>query len=667
MKGYFHPRRIEARSDSPCATRILHSLRQSARRWLAIPVVLSAVALVSACGGHDDSNTAPATAQVGCDDSIKTAFKVSSTDVGGDTSVLLVRHFSKGEKLILPNSTLPSSVTPLVASADVCLVKVLVGPGLTSEPQTADSYSKGIGIEVWLPEKSAWNERIRTYGSGGYAGGFHTDITKLGPNAGQGAANQVAAFGNGYVVSHSDHGHVGGTLGNQGGGQGTWAMKADGSPNTVLWEDFSERSLHVESVIVKAMTKLYYGKVQKFAYWDGFSTGGRQGYKLIQKFPTDYDGYLVGAPAFNWSKLLLGENYAQVAMQNDLGHVIASRKINFASGRAVTTCDTLKLGLLTDPYSCQYDPAKDATTLCAGVRGENVVGTNADASSCMTLAEAKTLNKIWYGWTRDGSAPDPAVDNGNGVAVAANQLWYGNTRGTNLTGVNVAGVLPTAPGLSLASAAGPLTLSTDFLALALQIPAYGYSNFTNATGNGQSKYLTLTYSAFANAYDQALVENTQYFSYINTDDPDLTAARNAGVKVLHYHGLADEVIFSQGSVNYYNRAASAMGGISQLQNFDRLYLIPGLAHDSTLSRAGQINPTTLGIIDGNTIPLPQGSVGRDELFKAMSNWVENGAAPGRIELSSGDGKQTLPICVYPQKATYKGTGPVTSSASYDCL
>jgi Tannase and feruloyl esterase len=354
-------------------------------------------------------------------------------------------------------------------------------------------------------------------------------------------------------------------------------------------------------------------------------------------------------------------------MQNDVGHVIASAKLNFASGRAVTMCDTLKLGLLLDPYSCRYDPTKDAAALCSGVAGNGVAGTNADASKCMNLAEATTLNKMWCGWTRDGSVPDPATDNGNGVAVATDQLWYGNTRGTNLTGVNVAGVLPTAPGLSVASQAGPLTLSTDFLALVLQNPAYAWTNFTNATGNGQSKYLTLTYGAFAGAYDQALVENTQYFSSINTDDPDLSAARNAGVKVLHYHGRADEVIFSQGSVNYYNRVAGVMGGIAQVQNFDRLYLILGLAHDSTFGRSGQINPTTLGIVDGGSIPLPQGSVGRDELFTAMTNWVENGTAPGRIDIASTNGGATRPICVYPQKATYKGAGAVNASTSYDCL
>lgn len=124
------------------------------------------------------------------------------------------------------------------------------------------------------------------------------------------------------------------------------------------------------------------------------------------------------------------------------------------------------------------------------------------------------------------------------------------------------------------------------------------------------------------------------------------------MKVLHYHGLPDEVIFSQGSVHYYNRVAGVMGGIAQVQNFDRLYLIPGLAHDSTFARSGQINPTTLRIVDGGSIPLPQESVGRDELFSALTNWVENGAAPGRIDIASTDGGATRPICVYPQKATY---------------
>ena len=59
----------------------------------------------------------------------------------------------------------------------------------------------------------------------------------------------------------------------------------------------------------KALTQAYYLQAQTKAYWDGCSTGGRQGYKIAQNHPTDYDGYLVGAPAFNWTKFITAELY----------------------------------------------------------------------------------------------------------------------------------------------------------------------------------------------------------------------------------------------------------------------------------------------------------------------------------------------------------------------
>jgi hypothetical protein len=633
-------------------------------RRFALFAALGAVSLLSACGGGGGGGNGGSTG-LACDDSIKSGFILDPSQVGGNTTVLLVKQFRKGDQLVLPNSTLPANVTPLTAAADMCLVKLVVGPGFMSEPPTADSWSQGIGFEVYLPEKAAWNNRIRTYGSGGYAGGFHTSLTKLGQNLGQGSGPLIAAVGKGYVVTHSDHGHVGGAIGNNGGGQATWAMKTDGTLNVVLWQDFAERSMHVETFVAKAMTKAYYGKDQKYAYWDGFSTGGRQGYKLVQKWPTDYDGYLIGSPAFNWPKFVLGGAYAAIVTQNDVGHIIPSLKLNYVSAQAVKACDTLNLGFLLDPRTCTYDPTKDAAALCSGVAGNGVTGTNADATKCVNLAEARAIDKMWYGWTRDGSVPDPALDNGNGTSVAPNQLWYGNTRGTNLTGINAAGVLPAGPALAVAASAAPLTLSLDFLTLVLQDPTYAWTNFTNATGNGQSKYLTLTYPAFALAYDKALAMNDVSFSNIATDNADLSGVRDSGRKVLHYHGLADEVIFPQGCINYYTRVAGLMGGFSEVQKFDRLYLIPGMAHDSTFVRSGTIDPTTLAI-DNTKFPTPQNSTGRDELFVAMMNWVENGVAPGRIEVSSSNNSINMPLCVYPQKATYNGSGDVRAAASYTC-
>jgi hypothetical protein len=639
-------------------------------RLAALGVVFGASALLSACSGDTNSDTdvaiiTPSTT-FSCDDSIKTGFKQDAAALGGDTTVLLVRQFKKGDQLALPNSTVPAGTPLLTASADMCLVKLVVGPGMSSEPATAPSYSKGIGIEVWLPEKTAWNERIRAYGTGGAGGGFHTDITRLGANAGQGSASHIAAVAKGYVVSHSDAGHVGGTLGNQAGGTLTWAMKADGTPNTVLMKDFVERSVHVQALTTKALTKAYYGKAQKYAYWDGQSMGGRQGYKLVQKYPTDYDGYLIGAPAINTTRMQLNHLYPQIVMQNDLGYILPALKTNFLSAQAVKSCDSLGLGLLLDPLSCHYDPTKDTAALCSGVAGNGgVIGTNTDPTRCVNLAEASSLNKVWYGWTRDGSAPDPAVNNGMGTSLASNQLWYGMTHGTNLTGINAAGVLPGGSALAVVNAFGPVTLGTDLLALVLEEPTYAHTNFVNATGNGQRKYSTLGYSAFANAYDKGLQMNELVFSNLNTDNPDLTAARDSGRKVLHYHGLADEVITPMGSIHYYTRVAAMMGGISEVQKFDRLFMIPGYAHDSTFSRSGQIDPGTLAI-DVNKVPLPQGSPGRDELFVALMNWVESGTAPSQIEVSSANNSVTLPICMYPTKATYNGAGNVRTAASYTC-
>src|SRR6185503_18101086 len=88
---------------------------------------------------------------------------------------VLVKSFKQGDALALSGTTgtLPA------AAADLCLVKMVVGlgsPGAASVPST----SAGIGIEVWLLAPSAWNERIRNLGGGGWAGGEQSSTTLIG-------------------------------------------------------------------------------------------------------------------------------------------------------------------------------------------------------------------------------------------------------------------------------------------------------------------------------------------------------------------------------------------------------------------------------------------------------------------------------------------------------
>jgi feruloyl esterase len=649
---------------------------------VALLSAVSASALLAACGSDDGDTptTPPPTAQQppNCDTaSIKAAYS------SADTEVLLAQSFKKDDVLKLPNSPLPDA-SLLKSAADVCLVKLLVKGGNTSEPQTEPSYSQGIGIEVYLPTQANWNDRIRTYGSGGWAGGYHTDLTRLGQNAGQGDQKLNQAVGKGFVVSHSDAGHSGmqggpgGTgVANLGGGEGEWAMKADGMPNLELWKDYSERSMHVTAVKTKELVKTYYGKAQKYAYFDGFSTGGRQAWKLAQKYPLDYDGILAGAPAFNFTKFTFSQFFTQVAMQQDLGGPIAPAKLSSVNARAVAACDTLNIGLLLDPMSCKYDPAKDAAAVCttSTLIDGTTPGTNADAATCVTLAEARTINKIWYGMTRDGHYTDPAIDVGNGKSlnVANQQLWYGYPRGTLLAG-NFSTLLA---GNSTNGNAAPLTIGAEFIALTLDNSRIATPNFYNRTGNGADAWKSLSYPQYASAYDLALQWNDLRFSDVDTDNPDLSGLRDSGHKILHYHGLADSAIMAQGSMNYYERAAAVMGGMAELQKFSRFYAIPGLAHTSSFNFSGQYDKNEPSrMLGANLVPLPQGSnnptdqtkPGRDELFNALMNWVENGVAPSSIEVASADSSVKMPLCVYPAKITVKtGATDLKSATSYECL
>src|SRR6476660_8650557 len=323
-----------------------------------------------------------------CDDSLKNDFHPDSL-----TSVLLVKAFKQGDALTLGT---PGPTTP-IAAADVCMVKLLVGPG-NPGPAGAPSTSPGIGIEIWLPARENWNQRIHVAGGGGWAGGNQTNVTLLAGAGGAGGTTPAPSFiatVEGAVSATTDTGH-------SGPGGGSFAMNPDGSINTVLWNDFAQRGIHEMTVKTKQITKAYYGKSAKYSYWDGFSTGGRQGHKLAQLHPDDFDGILAGAPAFNWTRFITAELYPQIAYQRDLGGVpLTAGQLNLLGNAAINACDVVNgvhMGYIPDPSQCRYDPTLDAAVLCTAPN---------TPANCVTPLQAQAMNKLWYGETRDGTAPAP--------------------------------------------------------------------------------------------------------------------------------------------------------------------------------------------------------------------------------------------------------------------
>ena len=611
----------------------MKSILEIAANWLLAALLL----IVS-------GDTTPAFAQsLGCDDGIKTAFHPS------DTSVVAVRLAKKGEELSAADVPKP----PIVAAADLCLVKLLVGPGATAEKdKTARSYSEGIGIEVWLPTPANWNERIRNYGGGGWVGGGHRYADKIG--------SKVPAIVNanmGYASGTTDAGQPWYQ-------DGSFAFLSDGKVNTEALRDFSVRAMVEQAVKTRALVSLYYGKPPKYTYYDGHSQGGRQGMKIAQEYPELYDGYMIGQPALNIAKFGTSALYPQIVMKTELGYTAVDKaqaaafaaKVNAANKRAVAACDKAGLGFLLNPFACDYDPARDAAALCAGEAGSGVTGSNPDAATCMSMKEATALNKIWLGTTPDGSfdaAESP--DSRSGKSLGKNQLWWTFTRGTAIGG-------------QITSA------GTENVALALQDVRYAADAsatsaipLTNSSTNERNKWLELDYAGLADAVSKNVALQPTLFSNLITDKADLGKLRDLGRKVIVWSGLADDVIPPAGNINYHERVVAAMGGHAEVQKFMRMYLLPGTAHSSqgrAYTVGGQNDSVPLPKLPGNASQTPARE--QDQLFTALLDWVEKGAAPGEIVLTSRDNSTSYPVCVYPLRTTWNGSGPPTQATSFVC-
>ncbi|HJU61745.1 MAG TPA: hypothetical protein VJ864_06840, partial [Candidatus Binatia bacterium] len=196
------------------------------KRGLLASLLMSASTIAQAAPASHAQDAVPNTG-LECDSSIARNFRPD-----GQTQVLSVKQYKKGDTLPYVKIRDAYPQIPPAADADVCLVKLLVGPG-NPGPSDAPSTSRGIGIEIWLPAKRAWNGRIHAVGGGGWVGSEETDLTKISSATAAADLTTAATVASreGAVSSTTDTGHTGGS------GSGAFAMLPDGSINTTLWQD----------------------------------------------------------------------------------------------------------------------------------------------------------------------------------------------------------------------------------------------------------------------------------------------------------------------------------------------------------------------------------------------------------------------------------------------
>ncbi len=394
-----------------------------------------------------------------------------------------------------PDLTIPLPPSPIGPASTLTISQPFCRVVAFSAP-TNDSH---ISFEVWLPVVARWNGKFEAVGNGGFIG-----------QIGYGAL--AAALNRGYAAASTDTGHASGN-------DESWAL---GHPEKLV--DWSYRAVHEMTVDSKLVIEAFYGKPAKLAYWNGCSTGGKQGLTEAQRYPADFDGIVAGAPANYITHLQAGGVYTSWVRLKDgenASGFIPSAKFPVLHKAVLDACDAkdgVMDGIIADPRRCHFDPK---TIECP----------DADGPACLTAAQVNTARLIYAGAKySDGKQIFPGFEPGSEL------LW--------------------AP-----PNAGPVTNT-------IGVGFFRFMVFDNPNWD----FTTFDVDRDTRTADQKLG------SIVNAINPDLKAFQQHGGKMIMYHGWADQAIQPENSINYYESVVPAMGGQQKTQEFLRLFMVPGMTH-----------------------------------------------------------------------------------------
>jgi feruloyl esterase len=349
-----------------------------------------------------------------------------------------------------------------------------------------------IRIEVWMPAAN-WNGKLQSVGNGAWAGTI-------------GYAALGTALASGYATTGTDTGHVGNT-----------AKFVPGHPEKMV--DYGHRAVHEMTVAAKAIIAAFYGNGPRLSYWNGCSTGGRQGLMEALRYPADYDGIIAGAPVNFRTHQLTWELWVSQAVHRDAASYIPPAKYPAIHQAALDACDArdgVKDGLIDDPPTCRFDPK---VLECKGT----------DAISCLTPAQVVAAQRIYSPAVNPRTRQEifPALQPGS-------ELGWGGLAGPQ-----------------------PVGEAVEF---------FQYVVYNDPKWDPRS----IEFDSAADAADKAAGD------VLNVVDPNLKPFFDRGGKLLLYHGWNDQLVAPLNSVNYYRNIVSTVGASAATSV--KLFMMPGTNH-----------------------------------------------------------------------------------------
>jgi feruloyl esterase len=463
-----------------------------------------------------------------------------------------------------------------------------------------------IGFEILLPI-STWRQRYLQVGCGGLCGSIN-----IAPP--QTTGYQPLADGD-FVLAAEDDGHS---------GNGTaW------STNAQQLVDFAYLSYHDVAQVSKGLAQQFYGSAPKYSYFDGCSQGGHEALTEAQRYPTDFNGILAGAPASIMTELnsVLHE-YTFEADYTKPGYVgstvLDQPEADIVLNAAIKACDP-KAGIILDNQGCEQKFNLNSV-LCSKTLTTN----------CLTAAQIAVARKVLIG----------PVDAMNQLLYPGGYSLSSAFNWSNGTSVN----LPLTPG-------GTVTPAT-FITAWLQY--FAFEKDIGTTG--------VTDEPFSAAYFDKLEKLAPFW---DATDPDLQPFDQAGGKLILWQGEADWSIPFITSDAYYQAVVQANGGLAATKSFARYYALPGVGH------CGGNGPDTYNGVGAMVAWAEKGVASQELTATQYAPAATTGGGPppaAATDLTDvvpalGAASATaevrqLPLYPYPDLPAYKGHGNVDEASSY---
>ena len=525
--------------------------------------------------------------------------------------VLMMQPVRAQQPHAAPPSDDPAACRALLDTPNLTILSAEIMPAKGNTPEychVTGLIPPGIHWHMQLPLPSKWNGRLLNVGNGGKAGNLVYADHRL---------------AEGYAVANSNTGHDNGSEPNS-------SFAFDNKQEAI---DFGWRSAHVTANASKTLVADYYGKAQKYAYWEGCSTGGRQGMMEAQRFPDDFDGIVIGSPVIDYEKLNAAHIWSLKSLMknhyegnlaydsNGNGRYDSVTKLNILRDAVMAKCDAkdgIKDGVIDNPLACDFNPERDlADKMCPGDK-------NADA--CFTKAEMQTIKDL-YGGPHDSKGRRIL----KGLMLGSEAQWPQNIipyGGNNFMPSNLGYEIDHANFLFYEQARG--------------VPP---ADIKDLSYNENKRGVFPEYAWWEFNFDDFTAGKIEPMMKIfDATDPDLTRALiQKKAKLLMYQGWADGDAYPTMILDYYQEMVKTTfkGNMDAAHEDARLFMAPGMGHCG-------------------------GGPGPNEWDKLspLVNWVENGKAPDYIVADHRTNKRGEPpnapvdnqrkLCPYPEHAVYVG-------------